>query len=224
MKTITSVLILYLFLLPTSFSQNSISDITSNAIEASLELDYILNLKVFDYYDIKNYNTELQKSVYKKTEEYKSKLAALTQLRDESISKVFYSTRINAFESTDYNLTLGGFEISLGFVNDTSAQYKPKSQKDYRFRGEEVLFFKLSEEDGLEIETDKKNIVIYFLFTPIEQGTSKFIYQSGGAFWGPSLGWFDVKGNKVKTKVRLVLANKVTEKIYFDKPYWVINI
>ena len=74
----------------------------------------------------------------------------------------------------------------------------------------------ISEEMGLEIENDKVNILIYFFFTPIgrEKTTFKFYNNTSNSY----AGWYNITHDDLKAdKVRIIVANKLSGKIYYNK-------
>ena len=75
------------------------------------EIKSILNLDVFSYYGLYDkYDTDLKKSVFKKSSEYKEKLNELKILK-ERLSTNFYYIKINE-SLPDYNINKRGFYIT----------------------------------------------------------------------------------------------------------------
>jgi hypothetical protein len=238
MKITTYILLTFLFCIRT-FGQQTISDLTTNAKEGTAELESIYDLDVFNYFNLDDYNTELKREVFKKTEEYQNKLTELKSIKAEMLKTTYYGKLEKAF--TDYDIKRKGFEIDLGenCGLGTSDARTPKSinledggsvllkalptkQVAVPIMGQggysEKLFLPMSEETGLEIENDKENIAVYFFFTPTgrEKSTFKFynMVESSDA------GWYNITHNDIKSdKVRVVVANKSSGNIYFDKTY-----
>ena len=237
MRKITTLLFLMIVFIPVlTQGQQSISDLTANAEEANGQLISIYDLDVFAYFNITDYDTELKQAVYKKSEDYKIKLAELKGIKNESLKKSFYTKLQEPFTNVDYNLKQGGFEIVLGenWGYGTFSARVPKSVNEFLFKSlptkqvtspmmgkgffQEVLLIKMSEENGLEIENDKQNFDIYFFFTP--SGKEKVSFKFFNAVDNAYAGWYDMSGTIIKSdKVRVVVANKVSGKIYFDKTY-----
>ncbi len=76
----------------------------------------------------------------------------------------------------------------------------------------------MSEEIGLEIENDKENIQIFYFFTP--NGRQKTEFRFYNMVSNPNSGWYKMTMNDLKAEnVRIVVANKISGKVYFDKTY-----
>ena len=219
----------------------SITDLTTNATEASAELETIFDLDVFRYYNLEGYDTELKKSVYKKTAEYQNYLLELKAKKVEMLKTNYYTIQTEMFSSINYDVSRKGFEIELG-TNTGMGTYSartpksiylqngghillkglPSKQKSAPILGQgilvENLFLAMSEENGLEVENNKDDVQIYYFFTPTgrEKSVFKFYNYASGQFRG----WYNITNNDLKSdKVRIVVANKTTGAIYFDKSY-----
>lgn len=227
----TTLLLTFLTWVPT-FGQ-SISDLTANSKEATDQLYAIYDLDVFSYFNLYDYDTELKQSVFKKTEEYQTKLAELKSIKAEMLKTTYFTTKDEAFSDyNNYDIKRKGFEIDLGsnWGMGTMSARTPKSINGFLFKGlpskqvpeplfgqgvnSEKLFLPITEEAGLEIENDKENIQIYFFFTP--SGKEKTVFK----FLNSDHNWYNITHNDLKAdKVRVVVANKSSGKIYFDKTY-----
>lgn len=226
-----------------AFAQQStsISDLTANATEASAELETIFDLDVFRYYNLEGYDTELKQSVYKKTTEYQNYLLELKAKKVEMLKSNYYTIQTEMFSSINYDVSRKGFEIELGTNTGmgTASARTPKSiylqnggsivlkglpskQKSAPILGQgilvENLFLSMSEENGLEIENNKDDVQIYYFFTPTGREKSVFKYYNYAS--GQFRGWYNITNNDLKSdKVRIVVANKTTGAIYYDKSY-----
>lgn len=231
-KFLTTTLLLTFSFCVRTFGQ-TLSDLTANAKEATDQLEAIYDLDVFHYFNLYDYDTELKQSVFKKTEEYQTKLAELKIAKAEMLKTTYYTSLTEAFSSyTNYDLKRKGFEINLGsnWGMGTMSARTPKSINGFLFKGlpskqvpeplfgqgvnSEKLFLPMTEEAGLEIENDKENIEVYFFFTPT--GKEKTVFK----FLNSDHNWYNITHNDLKAdKVRIVVAHKSTGKIYLDKTY-----
>jgi|381.fasta_scaffold00257_17 hypothetical protein len=248
-KTFTTILILSFTLFVQAFGQQTISDMTASAKEGTKELGMIYDLDVFRYFRLKDYDTELKKSLFKKTEEYQNYLKQLKEMKADMFKTTYYIKPYEEFG--DYDIQRKGFELNLGLMGANSAT-APKSfelparKKENEDEGEDdvefsyslhvqfnalpttqstsvyvnrvgyggnryKLFIPLSEVNGLEIENDKDNIDLYFFFVPSASGI--FLHH-----------WQCYEGHRnsriMKTdKVRIVVANKSSGKIYYNKSF-----
>jgi len=232
-KFLTTILLLTFSLCVRTYGQ-ILSDLTANAKEATDQLEVIYDLDVFQYFNLYDYDTELKQSVFKKTEEYQTKLAELKSAKAEMLKTTYYTSHTEAFSSdTNYDLKRKGFEIDLGWNlgMGTEGARTPKSINGFLFKAlpskqvpeplffgtgvnSEKLFLPMTEEAGLEIENDKKNIDVYFFFTPT--GKEKTVFK----FLNSDSKWYNITHNDLKAdKVRIIVAHKSTGKIYLDKTY-----
>ena len=232
MKLTTLTMTLLTLFCVQTFGQ-TLSDLTANAQEATDKLEAIYDLDVFQYFNLYDYDTELKQAVFKKTEDYQTKLAELKSAKAEMLKTTYYTSINEAFSSyTNYDLKRKGFEIDLGsnWGMGTMSARTPKSINGFLFKGlpskqvpeplfgqgvnSEKLFLTMTEEAGLEIENDKENIEVYFFFTP--SGKEKTVFK----FLNSDHNWYNITHNDLKAdKVRVVVANKSSGKIYLDKTY-----
>jgi hypothetical protein len=226
--------VLFVLLCLRAVSQQTISDIISVAKEGTSDtLEMIYDLNVFDYFNLDTYDTELKKTLFKKTTDYQNYLSQLKGMKVEMLKTTYYFILENEFTNIDYDLKKGGFVIALreneGF--GTSSAQTPKSINHILFKAlptkqipleqgitQETLFIPLSQTDGLEVENNRDNIDLYFLFTPSgkESNTFKWYVMGNNSYAG--LYNITLK-NIYSNKVRIVVVNKVSGVIYFDKTY-----
>ena len=234
------ILFLILALFPTinCYSQ-TISDLTSNAKEAKEELYFIYDLNVFEYFD---YDTELKKEMFMKTDEYQNYLTQLKGFKAEMLKTTYFYSLFSKSEGeeqfSDYNVKRKGFVIGIGsncaFAPISAVPPKcisinlgdfillkalPIKQVTDNLVGEgvynEELFIPMSESDGLEIENDRSNIDLYFFFTPSGKETVKYQFLNMG-----DNSWYNRTDKVLKSnKLRVIVANKSSGKIYYDKTY-----
>jgi len=215
---------------------NAQNDFDASVGSLNMEQTAIFNatydLDVFKYFKLYDYDTELKQAVFKKTEEYQNKLTELKSIKAEMLKTTYYVKIEDKFNDNNYDIKRKGFDINLGsnWGMGTMSARTPKSVGGILFKAlptkqvaestigkgiySEELFLPISEEEGLEIENDKGNIDIYFLFTPTgkEKSVIKFLNSDGY--------WYNINHNDIKSeKVRVVVANKSSGKIYFDKTY-----
>ena len=227
----------FIFLISLTITTNLFCQITltKGITEADIKLKYVNDLNVFSYYELTDYDTPLKKEVYKKTGDYARKLAELTVLKNG----LFYIKKSSQFRKKEsaYDIKKKGFNIPIS-KNWGIAPYESNSQKSIEytnseyislkslttfkqqsdlFKGayDEFMFLPINEESGLEIENAKESIDIYFIFTP--NGSEKISYNFIYAFTGRST--LTTTYNIKTDKVRVVVVNNITEKIYFDKTF-----
>ncbi len=230
------------FLTSYCFSQDkTINSIIDTLTLASGQLYYIYDLDVFSYYNLTDYETDLQKEVYKKTPEYSQQFTELKKIKMQMFKKQYYIIKEDAFYSEDepvnYDIKNKGFYINMGsnVGRGTSSATPPKSVKidendvqslTIYFKSlptkmkqgylglEENLFIPIDEKKGLDIEKDRKNYEIYFIFTPSGKETVSFKYQD------IMRGTILCKVNTLKAdKVRMLVVYKKTGDILYDKTY-----
>lgn len=191
-------------------------------LKAALQLD------VFEYYSLDDkYSTELQKENFKRTQEYKEKLNELSIVRTSYLNMPLYIELNNSedFQISDYNLKDGGFYIRTGIKlipsefstynkyyelkplpikSNISAYYHPSinPQKLY----DRYLFLSISRDVASRIEQNRDQLKCIAFFTP--QGTNK---RDNGFFGYDYFATTDF--------VRLIVINRETSEIYFDKLY-----
>ena len=219
----------------------SLSDLTDSAKGSTSEMEYIYDLDVFGYFHLEDYDTKLKQAVFKKTEEYQNKMTELKGIRAEMLKTTYYGKLTDVFSRQDYDIKRKGFEIELGMnwgIGTFSARTPksiylengctillkalPSKQVAAPIIGKgviiEKLFLAMSEESGLEIENDKENIELYFFFIP--SGKEKSVFQYYNAVNNSFAGWYTMTHNDLKAdNVRVVVANKSSGKIIYDKFY-----
>jgi len=200
--------IIYLFSLGTSFSQLTIEEIKRNSVLIKGELDandyvqlndYIMDRmqerelssllasNVFWYYNLTGLDSDLKKKVFTETDEYKSKLAELNQIKSEVLKRDYYlDFEIADYEkkSFKYNLSTNTFPFTISsslsaFYNDSFLQFdnicfrKPLGLllKNSKFRSGQIdvvkqyIDIKVTDEKiALKIEENVNDVKILFLF------------------------------------------------------------
>lgn len=161
---------------------NKIAEV-QKIMEDAKEADY-LNLKsiycldVYDYFNLDDeYNTELKKKVFEKSQAYKDKLKSLKKLKHEMMTNYYM---FSAGEIDNYDIKRKGFKLSLG-TNLAGVRQGPSKSpvegfyfpslptKKKGIRGlpgvyGESLLLPTDEENGMDIENNKESIRIYFIF------------------------------------------------------------
>lgn len=189
--------------------------------QAQKNIEFIYELDVFQYYELYAYDTELKKAMFKKTSAYLAYQKELKTIRQDLFKSIYYLKQEDLFISANYNLKRKGFVISLGgdcgripkSVGWSEIQLKalPISKGKY---GEENLFISVNEKSGLEIEENKENIDTYFLFTPNGKELVNYKFMRADARCVPAS-----KKVIISNNVRIVVANRQTGRIYYDKSY-----
>lgn len=218
-------------------TKQNISDLKLNAKPANGDLYSIFDLDVFSYYNLHDYDSDLKKVIFKKTEEYQSKLTELKLFKSEMMKTTYYAKLVEAFNNVNYDIKRKGFEIEIGsdFAAYPQNAKPPKAiyiqgeelsiilkalptkqvRDPYMGGKQEMLFVSMTEESGLEIENNKQSIEAYFFFTPTgkEKNTSSYSIVSPPSI--QTISDYYLKSDKV----RVVVANNSTGIIYFDKTY-----
>jgi hypothetical protein len=217
-----------------SKNSKSVQEVIAGIEEADYQLNAIYNLDVFSYFDFgdDSPDTDLKKQVFKKRPEYAEKLAELKRKKAKLASKDYYVKLDELFESNNYDVKRKGFDIVLGenrgqgtmsarapkSVNNFLLSPLPTNNHSVELFGpgiyEERLFVPMTEENGLEIENNPTKVRVYFLFRISGKQTVHFKYMC------LTYGWYDMTQKLLYSdKVRVVVANEETGKIYFDKVY-----
>lgn len=215
----------------------SLEFIENKCLKADKNIYFIYDLNVFAFKNIRGYDTDLKKEVFKETSEYKAYLSELNQLKNILNQTTYYFEAKGLFSSVNYDVKKRGFDIKINENWGTTGTYgaiPPKSISvdfnnsfiklkslpsrevpDNFFGGgftNEMIFIQVDSEIGLEIESNRKDVSIYYLFIPSGKENVKFKYYSNN--------WWDITNNVItSSKVRLVVANKKSGKIYYDKIY-----
>lgn len=218
------------------YSQQTIEEITKDASELTDtdELLAIYNLDVFQYFNLSDdYDTPLKKERFKKTKEYKERLDELKKKRAELLKTTYYLVMNDAFATENYDINRKGFEISLnasyvqapktivsyqdakvllrGLPTRTKRESNPFMNYTFIF---EVMFLPMSEQKGLEIENDRENVSLYLFFRISGKERVTYIVRFP---WGKE--YIVTTDLLTANRVRVVVANKATGKIYYDKVY-----
>jgi len=222
-----------------------LQDILKGAKEPDVLVYSIFDLDVFSYYSITEYDTELKRAVYKKTNDYKERVGTLKKMKAEMLKTKYYVKLTNITMesnfplSSDYDLTKKGFLIklrnsygvgTLSFVPPKSVMFGTlrnedlyiyfkslpiKKNKNFFGTEDDYFFASVNEETGLKMENNKNSIDVYFLFTVTgkEKVFSKFLEMNSGLF-------YDMDILLLKSEnVRVIIVNKTTDEVYFDKLY-----
>ena len=229
------ILIFCLFLGSYSLAQESVFDLIAQSKYAYAEdLTEIFTLDVFAYFSLTDNKTELQREILKKTPEYQSYLTQLKSVKAKMLSTTYFVKLENAFEEIDYNIKLRGFELLLGtnwgsprtgfrcpkcFGRSILLKTLPTKQVEDSFVGNgwfnEIFFVQLDETKGLEIESNRKEVQVYFFFNVTGQETIK--YRSYNINYP---GWIELTDKPLySVNVRVAIINKQTNQIYYDKSF-----
>lgn len=134
-----SLLLFLVFACGLAFGQQTISELTSTSKEATSELTYIYDLDIFAYYKLTDYDTELKKSVFLKSEEGQNKLNELKSIKAEMLKTTYYVKQSDYFTqenydftSVNYDIEKKGFNINLGWVV-TKKSRTPRTPKSIAF-------------------------------------------------------------------------------------------
>lgn len=194
-----------------------------NELKAALQLD------VFSYFGIENeYNTELKKSVFTESEDYKSKLFDLKKIKQAYLNDCMYLdiTKNEGFQISNYNLDKGAFPFSLGYSDKDDLYYFSKFYeiKSIPFKifqtnlisGNENLYHRvillpMSKQDAINFEDIRNQLKCILIFKP------KTIIKKDKVLIP---GYHNYQFYATTDKVRLILINPTDDKIYFDTNYY----
>lgn len=181
-------------------------------------------LDVFKYYDLEStYSSDLKKSAYKETQDYKEKLRVLNLLKSKYISHTIYlelNKNVN-FSIGDYDLKKGGFNVYLdddyiGYGNDKERLFGHR-EPYYLFTQLPVkrlsFFFPVNKKKALEIENSiAGDVKFIFLFKPVSVVKIK------------SKRYFNYMETFIITdSVEVVILNSATSSLYFNKSYYKVK-
>lgn len=135
----SSILLLLVFTCGSAFGQQTISELTSTSKEATSELKYIYDLDIFSYYNLKDYDTDLKKSVFLKSEEGQNKLNELKGIKAEMLKSTYYCEKEwNAGKAGNYDIKRKGFDILYQcFISNDSPGENIQTPKSVALKGEE---------------------------------------------------------------------------------------
>lgn len=204
----------------------------------------IYKLDVFQYFNLSQYDTDLKKSAFKKSDEYKDKLILLKAMK---LPKKQYFIEIDcelsgwsdsasgSAGSLYYNMKKKGFEICLG-----SSPPQGIVGEGYEFKSlplkyinaittlvnrqvrDEILFIPIKEDEAIEIENGVNNIKLYLTFRVKGTVNHKIMSTGDEYFNNPNykLGyWGETQDFIIGNPIRVVLANINSGKVYYDKTY-----
>ncbi len=114
--------------------------------------------------------------------------------------------------------------VAYGFLSSGYVQLKklPSIEVADNFFGQgiknEMLFIPVDEIIGLEIEENKEDIVVYYLFKPSNKESVKYKFYNNVS--NSYAGWYDMTSKVITSlTLRIIVANKNSGKIYYDKIY-----
>jgi len=216
----------------------------------------IFELNIYEFYNLNTeYNSELKKQVFEKTNDYQNYRNELIQKRNEILSNFYYhkgfnrvsgetftTKRMNLNGTThlvvNYDLKKKGFPISIGDVLPyyCSVSFMPKtishlefpslptskvfdrtanSENSYR----EIFLINVSEEVALEMENNRSNIETLLLFQIKGIEKRKLNDIDFRKDKGNNNGCKELVDVFTTKNLKLIVYNKSTNKIYFDKVY-----
>jgi hypothetical protein len=199
----------------------------------------IYNSDVVAYFKLSEYDTDLKKELFAKTPEYASKLKELAKRKEEAMQNTYFVT-LSGSELSNYDTTRKGFKLELGSnirIGGRGGMRPEESvegiifptlptelEKWSSFAGMpmpdginiEYYFFPLSEEHGLEVENNKSDVQLYFIFKIAD--VKKVSYKTYSA--GGEQGWFETTARHIiGNSPRVVVANSKSGAVYADIAY-----
>jgi hypothetical protein len=193
------------------------------------ELVTIILLDVFKYYDLESlYSSDLKKSVYMQTQDYKDKLRELKLLKREYTSHNLYlelNKNVN-FSIGDYDLEKRGFNIYvggdrmgdgfLGFGDEDDKEFILGHRKEIYYQFAQLpikkrrnFFFPISKQKALEIEnstSDDMKMILLFKPLSVTQFKSKKYFNYTETF---------ISTNKVE----VIILDSATSTLYYRKSF-----
>ncbi len=192
-KNIFSFLILLLFISSNATSQDSYYEVIQNAKEVNGDLIHLYELNVLKYYGLDDYQTELQKEVFKSSEEYVKYYQDLKREKGKSGETYRYIKVQKPFTETDYDIDKDGFELKLSLSecyqhlksyilvelagneyedyiipivlkNLPITEYDTKRITYNQPLKNRFLFLNMSSEAGLNIEHNREYVSLYLFF------------------------------------------------------------
>lgn len=201
----------------------------TSPFQASMKAD------VFSYFSLlEKYDSDLKKSMFKKTDEYKLLLDSLSKIKNSLLSETYYQISLNqVYEfSIEYDIQKKGFLVAIGNVLPYHCQvaFLPKVIGEIEFKQLNIskkynlssnsnnsytqyLFFPMKEEEAIILENNKENVEYLLVFNIEGLQTSRFSDQDF------------IKDNQQNCKVevakggdlRFIIFNEKTNLIYLDK-------
>ncbi|MBZ0272918.1 hypothetical protein K8I61_12840 [bacterium] len=195
----------------------------------------IFDLDAIAYYGLKtSAMTPLERKFYMKSDEYQQKLRELKAVRDEAKDATYYFE----LDVPNYDIGQQGFVFVVreninraqmlvgaphtvnGILFDSIPFYtRPYTQIDAQEPGvvQEYIVIPASEEDGLSIERNRENVRLYVFFKVVDL---KSVQYKSFVIKGNERFWKTVETNiLVGSQPRLILGDRETGKIFFDKKY-----
>jgi hypothetical protein len=217
-------------------AENSpLGQILHGVVPASGSPDFLSD--VFGFFALRDqYNTDLKRAVFAKTQEYKTLLDSMNSVRVRAMATKWYVVAREQgdmfegpWELYPYDVRAGGFYLRLGrnflarvpkscqdfhlTVLPTERRPDPELSSSYGIT-EECILLPMGEQAGLAVETNWKTIKVYVLFTIAGMEEVHFRY------YDLTNGWCSGSQRVVATRnVRIVVGNASDGAVYFDKSY-----
>ncbi|SEL44761.1 hypothetical protein [Parapedobacter koreensis] len=202
------------------------------------------HLNVFDFFkEAAIYDTNLKKEVFKETDEYKYLLDSLKGVKAEFLNSAFYAEEWNVGTffyglREDYDINKRGFFVQIGPVRPDYCKrsFLPKVIGDIEFKQLQIhkrydnlfhgnksytqyIFIPMDATTALEVEDNRSDVGFLFVFDIKGVYTALFNDEDFSEHRRKSLINKEpcrievVRGNNL----RLILYNKTSDKIYYDK-------
>ena len=174
------------------------------------------------------YDTELKRKQYRRSEEFKTQFAAMKETRASALKSLFY-LELDDVRVPDFNVKTGRFDIVLSDnMYGSTLGHAPKSAgpcvfKNLRTRTrpmsfmgqrigklkQEFLPVPVTEEAALQIEENRNDVLIYVVFRPGPEKTVKYTLLQ------PPRTRHRSKAKKLMCHAKkLIIANKRTGQVY----------
>lgn len=226
------ILLISIIILNTQFAFSQTSNFNEQTEEVSNKTRFIATKNVFMYFGLREYNTDLKKSVFKKTEEYKNYESQITELLQSRYN-------ISIPIKNNYDLRTKSIKVKLGENCGTASSPEKCYNVDENWSSLRIRFSKLvttktpvgkyggyseyiniplSEERALEVENQKSNFELIITFN-IKSALVTIPYKHINLMVMPS----DPHSATLKAdivdayKIHIYLINKTTNEIYFEK-------
>lgn len=192
---------------------------------------------VFNYFLLNEiYNTELKKSVFKKTSDYKTLSDSLIKLKNSLLKTTYYQIGLNNVYdfSIEYDMKKKGFMVAIGSVLpyhclpaflpkviggikfgqlNILKKYNLESNSDNSYT--QYLFVPMPEEQAIELENEKDNVEYLLVFNVQGFETASYNDTDFIKDHQPNCKATLTKGGDL----RFIIYNEKSKRIYSDKLY-----
>ena len=222
-----------------AFGQQNISELISTSKVATSKLEYIDNLDIFSYFNLTDYNTELKKSVFLKSEEGQNKLNQLKSIKEEMLKSTYYlemkwnspvSLDYHEHEAGSYDIEKKGFEISFRVYFDSPCE-NHQPPKSIALNGKQPFWIVLKALPSNRVDTHGGTSSDDILFLPMSEESGLeiendpdntkmyYFFTPSGREKNVMRKYYTTNTDLKADKVRIVVANSASGKIIYDNSF-----